>query len=127
MVISIDKLETTIQYLKTTLKDGLLASDIWDRATGLSLAAFNPQPMAVALFTEMTNGLADALSDSGFPGLKRYYFLDLEGDHTVMILRHGNDILQGILMDSRKVNLGVLLSIVLPQMISSIEKARVDN
>lgn len=124
MDINIDKLEAVIQELRSTLKDGLLASDIWDSSIGLSLAGYNPQPAAVALFTEMTNMLRTALSDSGFPGLNRYFFLDLEGDHIVMIIRHGNGLLQGILMNSKKVNLGLLLSVVLPKMIASVEKAR---
>ena len=51
MNIDIDKLEKLTQELKTTLKEGLLASDIFDRATGLSLAGYNPQPTAAALFT----------------------------------------------------------------------------
>lgn len=124
MNIDIDKLDAIAQELKGTLKEGLLATDIWDRATGLSLAGINPQPAAVALFTEMTNTLHNALSDAGFPGLKRYFFLDLEGDHVVMIIRHGNDLLQGILMNSQKVNLGLLLSVALPKMLAGVEKAR---
>lgn len=124
MDINIDKLETAIQDLKGTLKDGLLSTDIWDRSTGLALAGFNSQPAAVALFTELTSTLVSALSDSGFPGLKRYYFLDMEGDHIVMIIRHGNDLLQGILMNSQKVNIGLLLSVALPKMLTSVEKSR---
>lgn len=125
MDINIEKLEATVLELKNTLKEGLLATDIWDKSTGLSLAGFNTQPAAVALFTEMTGMLTSTLSDSGFPGLKRYYLLDMEGDHMVMTIRHGNDMLQGILMNSVKVNLGMLLSVALPKMLSGVEKARV--
>ena len=124
MNINIDQLDAAVQELKGVLKEGLLAADIWDRATGLPLASYNPQPAAVALFTEMTNTLANTLSDSGFPGLKRYYFLELDGDHIVMVIRHGNDLLQGILMNSQKVNLGLLFSVALPKMLSSVEKSR---
>lgn len=124
MNIDIEKLETLTQDLKNTLKEGLLSSDIFDRNTGLSLAGFNPQPTASALFTEVTNTIAATLADSGFPGLKRYYLVDMENDHSVMIIRHGTDLLQGILMNSQKVNLGILLSVALPKMIAGVEKAR---
>lgn len=124
MDINIEQLETAIQELKNTLKDGLLSADIWDSSMGLSLAGYNPQPAAVALFTDMTNVLSGTLSDSGFPGLNRYYFLELEGDHIVMVIRHRTDLLQGILMNSKKVNLGLLMSVVLPKMLASVEKAR---
>jgi len=124
MNLNIDKLDAIAQELKGTLKEGLLSTDIWDRSTGLSLAGINPQPAAVALFTEITNTLRSALSDAGFPGLKRYYFLDLEGDHVMMVVRHGDDLLQGILMNSQKINLGLLLSVALPKMLAGVEKAR---
>ena len=77
MNVDIAKLEATVEELKGVLKDGLMAVDIWDRQMGLSLAAFNAQPAAVALFTQVTNDLAGALSTAGFPGLNRYYLLDL--------------------------------------------------
>lgn len=124
MNIDIEKLETLTQELKTTLKEGLLSSDIFDRSTGLSLASYNPQPTASALFTEVTNVIATTLTDSGFPSLKRYYLVDMENDHIVMVVRHGNDLLQGILMNSQKVNLGILLSVALPKMLAGVEKAR---
>ena len=124
MNINIEKLEAALQELKATLKDGLLSTDIWDRASGLSLAGIEIQPAAVALFTEVTNNLASTLSEAGFPGLNRYYFMELEGDNIVMVIRHGDDLLHGILMNPKKVNLGILLSVAVPKAIASVEKAR---
>ena len=124
MNINIEKLEAALQELKATLKDGLLSTDIWDRASGLSLAGIETQPAAVALFTEVTNNLASTLSEAGFPGLNRYYFMELEGDNIVMVIRHGDDLLHGILMNPKKVNLGILLSVAVPKAIASVEKAR---
>lgn len=124
MNIDIEKLEALIQELKNTLKDGLLACDIFDRASGLSLAGYNPHPTAVALFTEVTSIIVTTLAASELPGLKRYYLLDLDNDHSVLVIRHGADLLQGIFMNSQKVNLGVLLSVALPRMLAGVEKAR---
>ena len=124
MNINIEKLEAALQELKATLKDGLLSTDIWDRASGLSLAGIEIQPAAVALFTEVTNNLASTLSEAGFPGLNRYYFMELEGDNIVMVIRHGDDLLHGILMNPKKVNLCILLSVAVPKAIASVEKAR---
>jgi hypothetical protein len=122
--INIEKLNAAMDELKATLKDGLIASDIWDRESGLSFVGYNSQPAAVALFTEVTKMLKSTLADSGFPGLRRYYLLDLENDHIVMLILHGNDILQGLLMDSKKVNLGILLAVALPKALENVEKAR---
>ena len=124
MNININQLEQTVEDLRNLLKDGLLATDIWDRETGLSLAGFNAQPAAVALFTQVTNDLAAALSNSGFPGLQRYFLLDLEGNSTVLIVQHGKDLLQGMLLNNKKANLGLLIAVALPRMLELVVKAR---
>ncbi|MBH2044806.1 MAG: hypothetical protein I8H87_15110 [Comamonadaceae bacterium] len=124
MNINIEKLNAATEEVKATLKDGLLTSEIWDREAGLSFVSYNPQPVAVALFTEVAKMLKSTLADSGFPGLKRYFLLDLENDHMAMLIFHGNDILQGLLMNSKKVNLGILLAVALPKAIEAVEKAR---
>jgi hypothetical protein len=74
--INIEKLNAATEEVKATLKDGLLTSEIWDREAGLSFVSYNPQPVAVALFTEVAKMLKSTLADSGFPGLKRYFLLD---------------------------------------------------
>lgn len=124
MNINIEKLEAAIAELKGVLKDSLIITSIWDFSTGLALAELSPQPAAVALFTEVTRSLAGTLYDSGFPELNRYYLIDLADDHLAMVVRHGDDLLQGVVMSAKKVNLGVLISIALPKMIASVEAAR---
>ncbi|MFM2067617.1 MAG: hypothetical protein RLZZ584_2526 [Pseudomonadota bacterium] len=125
MNIDIAQLEGAIDDLKNLLKDGLLAADIWDAETGLSLAGYNAQPAAVALFTQVTADLGSALSNSGFPSLSRYYLLDLDGHATVMVIRHGDNLLQGMLLNNQRANLGLLLSVALPRMLDRVSKARV--
>ncbi|MDR2238944.1 MAG: hypothetical protein LBE33_00695 [Zoogloeaceae bacterium] len=122
--INVAKLEKAVEDLHALLKDGLLATDIWDRATGLSLAGYNPQPAGVALFNQLTTELIGTLSGAGFPGLNRYYLMDLEGDLIIVIIQHGEDLLHGVLLSSSKVNMGILFSIAIPKMLDAVEKAR---
>jgi hypothetical protein len=122
--IDVSALEQTVADAKAVLKDGLAAIDIWDRETGLSLAGHNPQPEAVALFNQLTNELSDTLSGSGFPALNRYYMLDLEGGNTVVVQKHGDDLLSGMLLDASRVNLGILVSVVIPRVAAGIAGAR---
>ena len=123
MNIDLDALNSCVENMKSLLKDGLLACDIWNVQDGLSLAGYNSQPAAVGLFTQLTNELVSTLRDSGFPGLNRYYLLDMEGDHISLIIRHGDTLLQGLLLNSKKVNLGVLLSVALPRAQEQVAKA----
>ncbi len=60
-------LDLAVQDLRSVLRDGLVATDIWDRTDGLSLAGFNQQPVAVALFTRVTTELQSSMADSNFP------------------------------------------------------------
>jgi hypothetical protein len=122
--VDIAKLEQLVVDLRTLLKDGLLAADIWDRATGLSLAGYNAQPAAVALFNQLTEEIGSTLGGAGFPSLGRYYLLELEGDNAVVILQHGADLLQGMLLNAKKVNMGILFSLAIPKSLDGVAKSR---
>jgi hypothetical protein len=122
-MIDTKQLDAAVQDLRNVLRDGLMATDIWDRADGLSLAGFNQQPVAVALFTRITQELETSLADSNFPPLGRYYLLDMEGNHTVVVINHGS-ILQGILADNKRANLGIVVSVAIPRMLEAVARAK---
>lgn len=123
MNIDSKAIELAVQDLRNVLRDGLVATDIWDRASGLSLAGFNQQPVAVALFTRITGEMESSLADAQFPPLGRYYLLDMEGNHTVVVVNHG-DLLQGMLVDNKRANLGLLISVAIPRMMEAVTKAK---
>jgi hypothetical protein len=77
----------------------------------------------VALFTRITNELESSLSDSNFPPLARYYLLDMEGNHTVAVVNHGS-LLQGMLVDNKRANLGILISVAIPRMVEAVARAK---
>jgi hypothetical protein len=116
-------LDLAVQDLRNILRDGLIATDVWERTAGLSLAGFNQQPVAVALFTRMTIDLETSLTDSNFPPLSRYFLIDMEGNHTVAVINHG-PLLQGILVDNKRANLGILISVAIPRMLESVARSR---
>jgi hypothetical protein len=116
-------LDNAVQDLRNVLRDGLIATDIWDRTDGLSLAGYNQQPVAVALFTRITIELEGALTDSNFPPLSRYYLLDMAGNHTAVVINHGS-LLQGMLVDNKRANLGILISVAIPRMIEAVGIAK---
>jgi len=119
--MNIEQLEQVIVDCRTTLREGLLATDIFERKSGLSLAGFNTQPVAVALFTQVTEYLETTLRESAFPALDKYFLLDMQHGHVVVVINHG-DLLQGMLLNS-KANLGVTISVVIPKAIKSVAQA----
>ncbi len=122
--IDINALEQAIAAAKAVLKDGLVATDIWDRESGLSLAGHNSRPEAVALFNQLTYEISDTLSGSNFPALNRYYLLDVDGDNTIVVQRHGDDLMSGMLLDATRVNLGILVSVVMPRLTAAVAAAQ---
>ena len=120
--MNIQKLNSTIESMTKDLGTGLLATDIWTVADGFSIAGYNPQPKAAALFNQLTTYLNDTLEGSGFPGLGRYYMLDLIDNKLVIVLPMG-EYRWGLLVDSSKVQLGLLLNIIIPRIIDAFEEA----
>ena len=49
--------------------------------------------------------------------------LDMEGNHTVAVVNHG-PLLQGILIDNKRANLGILISVAIPRMLETVAKAK---
>ena len=111
--MNIQKLNQAIEIVKQDLGNSLLATDIFTTTDGTSIAGFNSQPKAYALFNELTNNLVKSLGNSGFPGLNEYYLLHLKDGHLVLVL-YLLDYQWGFLVDSNKVKLGLLLNIVMP-------------
>ena len=118
--MNIDKANHAIEKLQESLGAGLMAADIWVVQDGMSIAGHNSQPVATALFNRMTNMLNETLSESGFPSLSKYYLLDLDTDKLVIVLPCG-EIRAGILVDKKKVQLGIIISVALPKFLAGLE------
>ncbi|MGB3908862.1 MAG: hypothetical protein WBL06_00110 [Pseudolysinimonas sp.] len=121
--VDIARLEKLVVRMQESLP-GLLATDIWIAETGVSIAAINGQPVATKLFNTLTTDLSDALATSGFPVINRYYLLELEGDLASLVIRHGDDLRQGVLFDTRYTNIGTMLALGLPMAQRGVEEAR---
>jgi hypothetical protein len=111
--MNIKKLNSSVEMLKEYLGDSLMACDIWMTGTGQSIAGHNTQPKATALFEQVTDFMKKALSNSGFPGIDKYYMLDLEGDALAIILVF-DKYQWGMLVNKKKVQLGLLLNVIVP-------------
>jgi hypothetical protein len=117
-----DKLYEAIEVLKKDMKGGLVATDIWTVADGQSLAGFNTQPKAVALFNELTSNLIASLKGSDFPALGKYYVVDLVGGVIACVIPLA-EYQWGLLLDSTKAPLGLLLNVAIPNAIDRFEEA----
>ncbi|MEN8221960.1 MAG: response regulator [Acidobacteriota bacterium] len=120
--MDVEKLNACIEIPKSQLGEGLLATDIFGAADGQSLAGFNPQPAASALFNKLSDFMIEALDSAGFPPMGRYYTLSLDDNKMVIVTLFG-DYRWGMLIDGKKAQLGLLLNVVMPKMIKALEEA----
>ena len=107
------KLKDAIEVLKSDLGPALISCDIYPTGVGTPLVGFNSNPQAAALFDQVTGYIVKALDGSGFPLLDDYYMMDLKDNNLVVVLIF-DDYQWDMLIDKDKVNLGLLLSIALP-------------
>lgn len=121
--VNIDVLQECWAEQQKFLKDGLIGGDIWDYSTGLSVSGVNSMPEAVAMFNRLTDELKDTLSGSGLPELNRYLILNLEDDKLFIVIRHSDELLQGMLLNPKKVNMGILFTVAIPKALEKVKKA----
>jgi hypothetical protein len=119
--MNIQKVNAAIETMRESLGAALLATDCFGAADGQSIAGINTQPKASALFNQLTDQLEKSLKGSDFPPLGRYYMLDLEG--AVVIVVPLGKYRQGMLLDPKKAQLGLVLNVVLPKLIEDMTDA----
>ncbi len=124
MAVDIRKLDSLIAEIQAPLRGSLLAAEVWERNPLRSLAAINPQPAAVALEERIYEGVQQALSQAGWPGLHQYYLMELAGGELNITLICGTDLMMGLLVDGKANNLGVAFSVIIPKCLQGIEAAR---
>lgn len=120
--MNIQKMREAMDLLVEELGGGLLASDIINTSDGQSIVGVNPQPAASALFAQATSYLKKSLEGSGFPALGRYWLVDLVDRKAVIILPLG-EFIWGMLVDTQKAPVGLILNVSVPKIISLYEEA----
>ena len=124
--MNVSKLNKSIETLKESLGGALLATDIWSSSDMQSIAGWNSNPAATALFGQIINSTNQALQGSGFPGLGKYCIFDLVDSKLVVLIPMG-DYAWGMLVDGKKAQLGLLLNVALPKAIAAFEDAITSN
>ena len=120
--MDIKKLNKAMETLKEDLGDALVSSDIFATSDGQGIVAHNPQPVANALFNKITTMIVDALKEAGFPALGRYYQLELVDGKLVAIMPLG-DYIWAVLVDTKKIQVGLLNNVVIPKAIKLFGEA----
>ena len=122
--MNLSELKKHIAALIEDSDKGVLATDIFDSSTGMPIAGYNSNAKASALFNRIFNQLVKSLDGSGFNTQLSYYYLYMENNQAVVVGRLKDGKYRfGMLVDLNKLQLGMLLSVLLPDYINNVNKA----
>ncbi|MDX9745402.1 MAG: hypothetical protein WCX84_06110 [Syntrophales bacterium] len=121
--MDISKLNQAMEELKEYSNGGAFTSDIYTTRDGQSIASFNSNPVASAMFNQITQYIINTMKESGLPEMGKYYILELEGDKAVVVLYFG-DYQWGMAVDTKLCSLGLMINIVIPH-ISQLFKSAI--
>ena len=120
--MNIPKLNEAIEILKTNLGESLIAAAISMTVDGQSLAGFNSNPKLAAVMVKLVKVINDANKAGGLPQLGKYATLDLQDDKVLVVLPLG-DYVWGMVLDTNKIQMGLLLNIEIPAAIETFAEA----
>lgn len=121
--INTEKLDECWDEMRKYLRDGMISGDIWDSETGFSLSANGMTPDVSALFNRLTTELKDTLDGAGFPGLRQHFLMKLKDQKMFVVINHGRGVLQGLLLNPQRVNMGLLFTVAIPKSIAKVAQA----
>ena len=120
--MNVKQLNEIIKEVKEDLGDALLSTDIWTAADGQTIAGYNSNPKVAALMNRVGQQFVDAISGAKMHALDKYYILDLN-DKKMIICLTFPDYWWGMLLDTEKVQLGLLLNVVVPKAMEGFNAA----
>ena len=120
--MNVGKLNAAIEVLKSNLGESLLSTAIAMNVDGQSIAGFNSSPKFAAFIVKAINVINDATKIGGLPQIGKYATFDLQEDRVLVVLPLG-EYIWGILLDSSKTQMGLLLNIEIPAAIDAFAEA----
>ncbi|MDQ1349837.1 MAG: hypothetical protein QG657_138 [Acidobacteriota bacterium] len=119
--MDLQKMNKVLHNVERELGNALISTDVWNIADAESIAGYNSQPIAVALFNQITGYINEALETGKYPKLDKYYILDLQDDKMVLVIPFVEFVWE-MLIDTKKARLGILLNTTIPGIIHSFEQ-----
>ncbi|MCP5104555.1 MAG: hypothetical protein GY950_14310 [bacterium] len=124
--MDLKQMNKNLHNVERELGNALISTDVWNIEDGESIAGYNSQPMACALFNQITGYINEALEEGKYPRLDKYYILELQDRKMVLVIPFGEYIWE-MLIDTKKARLGVLLNSTIPGIIRSFEKLTAES
>lgn len=120
--MNVAKLNQAIEILKTNLGESLISTAIAMNYDGQPIASLNSSPKFAAFIVKIIKVINETSKISGLPQIGKYATFDLQEDRVLVVLPLG-DYIWGILLDSNRTQMGLLLNIEIPAAIDAFAEA----
>jgi hypothetical protein len=123
--MDIKKLRRAVEVLKEDLGSALIAGEIFSAHDGqgvMCLVGSESRPVANALMNRITAMIIDSLKEAGFPGMGKFWQIEMDGGRLSTNIPMG-DYVWGMLVDTNKVQVGLLNNVVIPKIIQLVKEA----
>lgn len=125
--MNLKDVNAVLAEIEDGLMGGLAATDVFSKSSGMSVAGVRSSPKACALFNILSDRISEAIKKSGLP-VPEYVsqtLLRLGEDGNVMIIVADltEKYRMGMAVDCTKAQLGILVSVVLPDTIPRLRAA----
>jgi hypothetical protein len=116
----VSKFDKAIELLKKEIGETLLASDIFTIEDSKTITSYKSSAKIAELFNEMNRDINAHLKEMKLPPIGKYYILDLANSKTLIVVTF-TKYRWAMLLDSRKLKLGLLLNLILPDIIGMFQ------
>ncbi len=117
----------TLVWVEEELMGGLAATDVFSTTSGMSVAGINSSPKACALFNVVCQNIEKTIAKSGLPvpqHLEQTIIrLGVNGEVIIAVVDINKKYRWGMAVDSSKAQLGILVSVVMPDASLRLRKA----
>ena len=125
--MNVKEVQATLADMEDTMLGGLAAIDVFSKTSGVSVACLRSSPRACALFNIIVDRIADTIKTSGLPVTDHVEQTMLRlGDHgqvMIVVVDLSEKYRMGMALDCSKAQLGVLVSVLLPDAIPRMRAA----
>lgn len=122
--INVETARKILQESSRNMRGSLVAMGLYDIENGKVIASMDSNEKAASEIGQITGGLQDAIKDANFAPLRDWYMMRLSGDIIMVVLRESDEFQGGMVVEGTKANLGLLMSVGIPQALKMMREAR---
>ncbi len=114
-----------LKEVEGELLGGLRSTDLFNKASGMSVAHIRGNPKACALFNFLSERIRDTTRKSamGLPDNFTQFMLQFESGELLFMIDVNDKYRWGMLIDANKASLGMAVSVVIPEALPKLKAA----